>query len=200
MSRGSNSHPIERKTCHLGCHPRFLTMVQNDEVRHRLNAALECDDNQHTTPDSSRSDRTEVDFLEPTGFGISGWISENSGVPPPCGRVGLKQKKRNEEREEPGKSEDCRFQTAVKKGITIGLMSTTGNFPHDEKVNMLYMYGRVNGNGRAALQMYYIQFTDRQMPYQRIFQRLHRQLREKGVRSTSSDMMLVNEELYAFPA
>ncbi|GFT85423.1 hypothetical protein TNCV_497791 [Trichonephila clavipes] len=43
---------------------------------------------------------------------------------------------------------------------------------HAENVDMHSMYGRVNGNGRAALRMQYAQFPDR------IFQQVHRQLRE----------------------
>ncbi|GFV69753.1 hypothetical protein TNCV_1349061 [Trichonephila clavipes] len=43
---------------------------------------------------------------------------------------------------------------------------------------MHYMYGRSNGNGRAALRMYHAQFPDRRMPDYRMFQWLHRQLNE----------------------
>ncbi|GFV62063.1 hypothetical protein TNCV_4108661 [Trichonephila clavipes] len=41
-----------------------------------------------------------------------------------------------------------------------------------------YMYARANGNGRAALRLYHAHFPNRRMPDHRIFQRLHRQLRE----------------------
>ncbi|GFX16390.1 hypothetical protein TNCV_32641 [Trichonephila clavipes] len=44
--------------------------------------------------------------------------------------------------------------------------------------------------------MYHAQFLDRRMPDHRIFQRFHRQL-QKLIRSTSSDMMLIDEELAA---
>ena len=40
------------------------------------------------------------------------------------------------------------------------------------------MYSRANGNGRAALRMYYAQFCDQQMTNHRMFQLLHRQLSE----------------------
>ena len=42
------------------------------------------------------------------------------------------------------------------------------------------MYGRENGNGRAALWMYHAQFCDQRMVDQRVFQRLHGQLSETG--------------------
>ncbi|GFW85203.1 hypothetical protein TNCV_3249431 [Trichonephila clavipes] len=58
---------------------------------------------------------------------------------------------------------------------------------------MHYMHGRANANDRAALRMYHARFPDRPMPDHRIFQRLHRQLREQA-RSTSPDMMLIDEE------
>ncbi|GFU21306.1 hypothetical protein TNCV_1475891 [Trichonephila clavipes] len=40
------------------------------------------------------------------------------------------------------------------------------------------MYGRTNGKGRAALRMFHAQCPDRRMADHRIFQRLHRHLRE----------------------
>ncbi|GFX93866.1 DUF4817 domain-containing protein [Trichonephila clavipes] len=40
------------------------------------------------------------------------------------------------------------------------------------------MCGLSIGNGRAALQIYHAQFSYRRMPDHRIFERLHRQLRE----------------------
>ncbi|GFX65086.1 uncharacterized protein TNCV_452241 [Trichonephila clavipes] len=42
------------------------------------------------------------------------------------------------------------------------------------------MYGHANDNGRATRRMYHAQFPDRRIPDYRIFQRLHRQLRETG--------------------
>ncbi|GFX36777.1 uncharacterized protein TNCV_5036131 [Trichonephila clavipes] len=53
-----------------------------------------------------------------------------------------------------------------------------GDFTYAENAGMHYMYGRVNGNGTAVLRMYRAQFPDRRMADHRIFQRLHRQLRE----------------------
>lgn len=55
-----------------------------------------------------------------------------------------------------------------------------GDFTYAEKADMHYMYGRANGNGRAALRMYRAEYPDRRMPDHRIFQRLHRQLCETG--------------------
>ncbi|GFS94661.1 DUF4817 domain-containing protein [Trichonephila clavipes] len=49
-----------------------------------------------------------------------------------------------------------------------------GGFTYAENVDMHYMYGSANGNGRAALRMHHTPFPD-----QRIFQRIHSQLREK---------------------
>ncbi|GFX20930.1 uncharacterized protein TNCV_79851 [Trichonephila clavipes] len=52
------------------------------------------------------------------------------------------------------------------------------DFTYTENTDMHYVYDRVNGNGRVSLQMYHAQFHDQQMPDHRVFQRLHRQLRE----------------------
>ncbi|GFT40112.1 uncharacterized protein TNCV_2171221 [Trichonephila clavipes] len=41
-----------------------------------------------------------------------------------------------------------------------------------------YMYGRANGNGTVVLRMYHTLFPDRRMPDHRIFQWLHRHIRE----------------------
>ncbi|GFV19150.1 hypothetical protein TNCV_3223681 [Trichonephila clavipes] len=70
-----------------------------------------------------------------------------------------------------------------------------GDFTYAEIADMHYMYGRANGNGRAALRRYHTQFSDPRMPDYRIFQ-LHR----IHVRSTLPDMMLVDEELYTVQA
>ncbi|GFW00655.1 uncharacterized protein TNCV_2284011 [Trichonephila clavipes] len=43
---------------------------------------------------------------------------------------------------------------------------------------MHYMYGRVYGDGRAALRLCHAQFPDQRMPGHGIFKRLHHQLRE----------------------
>ncbi|GFV35010.1 uncharacterized protein TNCV_3026001 [Trichonephila clavipes] len=51
-------------------------------------------------------------------------------------------------------------------------------FTYAVNADMHYMYGHVNDNSRAALRMYHTQFPDRRMPDHRIFQGLHRQLRE----------------------
>ncbi|GFS88499.1 hypothetical protein TNCV_1461391 [Trichonephila clavipes] len=53
-----------------------------------------------------------------------------------------------------------------------------GDFTYAENIDMQYMYGRVNGNYRAALRIYHAQFPDRQMLHHSIFQYLHRQFRE----------------------
>ncbi|GFW39739.1 uncharacterized protein TNCV_4522291 [Trichonephila clavipes] len=53
-----------------------------------------------------------------------------------------------------------------------------GDFTFVEKADMHYMHGHANGNDRAALQIYYAQFSDRRMPDHRFFQRLYRQHRE----------------------
>ncbi|GFV66311.1 uncharacterized protein TNCV_2737251 [Trichonephila clavipes] len=59
----------------------------------------------------------------------------------------------------------------------------------------LHMYGRANGNGRAALRMYRAQFPDRRM-----LDAVASSTFLKRVHSMSPDMMLVNEELYAVQA
>ncbi|PRD22515.1 UNVERIFIED_CONTAM: hypothetical protein NCL1_48906 [Trichonephila clavipes] len=45
-----------------------------------------------------------------------------------------------------------------------------GNLTYAKDADMHYMYGHVNGNGKAALRMYHVQFPDRRMPDHRIFQ------------------------------
>ncbi|GFV08464.1 hypothetical protein TNCV_2936801 [Trichonephila clavipes] len=77
-----------------------------------------------------------------------------------------------------------------------------GDSTFAKNANIQYMYGRANGNGRSVLRIYiyYAQLHDRRMPDHRIFQRLHRQLRVKHVRSTLPNMMLVDEELYLVQA
>ncbi|GFT92862.1 hypothetical protein TNCV_740311 [Trichonephila clavipes] len=58
------------------------------------------------------------------------------------------------------------------------MTSTMGDFTYVKKADMNYKYGCANVNGKAAFQMYHAQFLDRRMPDHRIFQRLHRRLRE----------------------
>ncbi|GFW85658.1 hypothetical protein TNCV_853081 [Trichonephila clavipes] len=41
------------------------------------------------------------------------------------------------------------------------------------------MYGRANGNGRAAQQIYHAQFPERRITDRNFSRRLHHQLREK---------------------
>ncbi|GFW37363.1 hypothetical protein TNCV_859701 [Trichonephila clavipes] len=53
-----------------------------------------------------------------------------------------------------------------------------GDFTHAENTERHHIYGHANRDGRAALRMYHAQFFDRRMPDHRIFQQLHRQLRE----------------------
>ncbi|GFW41276.1 uncharacterized protein TNCV_1002691 [Trichonephila clavipes] len=53
-----------------------------------------------------------------------------------------------------------------------------GKFMNAENTDMNYMYGRTNGNDKAALRMCHVQFPVRRKPDHRIFQRLHRQFRE----------------------
>ncbi|GFT27838.1 hypothetical protein TNCV_10531 [Trichonephila clavipes] len=53
-----------------------------------------------------------------------------------------------------------------------------GDFTYTEKVDMRYMYGLVNGSGRAAPRMYHAKFPDQRMPDHRVFQWLHRQRHE----------------------
>ncbi|GFY06617.1 DUF4817 domain-containing protein [Trichonephila clavipes] len=53
-----------------------------------------------------------------------------------------------------------------------------GDLAYTENADMHFMYGHANGNGRDALRTYHAQFPDRRMPDPRIFQWLHRQLRE----------------------
>ncbi|GFT51392.1 hypothetical protein TNCV_4955061 [Trichonephila clavipes] len=53
-----------------------------------------------------------------------------------------------------------------------------GDFTYAENADMHYMYDRATGHGKAALRMYHAQFPNRRMPDHRMFQRLHRQLRE----------------------
>ncbi|GFT95087.1 uncharacterized protein TNCV_1473481 [Trichonephila clavipes] len=81
-----------------------------------------------------------------------------------------------------------------------------GAFTYAENVDMLYMYGRINGNGRDALRMYHTQFPDRRIPDHRIFQRLHRQFpvtrpfhvtrhdagRQRAVRSPTLEESILN--------
>ena len=51
-----------------------------------------------------------------------------------------------------------------------------GDFTYAEKADMHYMYGRANGNGRAALRMYRAEYPDRRMPgiFERVRQSLQR--------------------------
>lgn len=65
-----------------------------------------------------------------------------------------------------------------------------GDFTYAEKADMHYMYGRANGNGRAALRMYRAEYPDRRMPDHRIFNGYIVNF-VKQVRSTSTDMTLV---------
>ncbi|GFU91272.1 hypothetical protein TNCV_4926021 [Trichonephila clavipes] len=67
------------------------------------------------------------------------------------------------------------------------------------KAKMYYMYGRANNNDIAALRMYHAQFPNRRMSDHRISSG-HIVNFVKHVHSTSSDMMLVEEELYLAPA
>ncbi|GFS86474.1 uncharacterized protein TNCV_513401 [Trichonephila clavipes] len=53
-----------------------------------------------------------------------------------------------------------------------------GDFMCAENADMHYICGHANGNGSATLRRYHARFPDQQMPDHRIFQRLHRQLRE----------------------
>ncbi|GFU42850.1 hypothetical protein TNCV_3140261 [Trichonephila clavipes] len=53
-----------------------------------------------------------------------------------------------------------------------------GDFTFRDNADMHYLNVRANGNVRTALRMYHAQFPDRRIPDDRIFQRLHRQLRE----------------------
>ncbi|GFV97134.1 hypothetical protein TNCV_3527191 [Trichonephila clavipes] len=68
-----------------------------------------------------------------------------------------------------------------------------GDLKYTENAVMQNMCDHANGNGRAP--MYHVQFPGRRMPNHRIFQRLHRHFRK--TRSTSPDMILVEEDLYA---
>ncbi|GFV38188.1 hypothetical protein TNCV_710111 [Trichonephila clavipes] len=54
------------------------------------------------------------------------------------------------------------------------------NSTYAENSDSLYMYSRVNGNGRDALRMHHEQFPDPPTPEHRLCQWLHRQLRETG--------------------
>ncbi|GFW06092.1 uncharacterized protein TNCV_4478841 [Trichonephila clavipes] len=56
--------------------------------------------------------------------------------------------------------------------------STMKDLTYAENVDVHYMYGRANSNGRAALCVYHLQFPDPRMLDHRSFQWLHRQLRE----------------------
>ncbi|GFT06200.1 hypothetical protein TNCV_1595961 [Trichonephila clavipes] len=70
-----------------------------------------------------------------------------------------------------------------------------GDLTYAVNADMHYMCGCANGNGRAALLMYHPQFLDHRMPDHIIFHLFIVNVRH--VRSTSPDMMLVNEMLYA---
>ncbi|GFW11745.1 hypothetical protein TNCV_1082911 [Trichonephila clavipes] len=65
--------------------------------------------------------------------------------------------------------------------VLVKSVGPMGDLTYDENADMHYMYGCANGNHKAALQMYHAQFPGRQMPDHRIFQGLHRQLRETGM-------------------
>ncbi|GFY28602.1 uncharacterized protein TNCV_4150331 [Trichonephila clavipes] len=77
-----------------------------------------------------------------------------------------------------------------------------GDLTSAENADMHYMYGRVNGNDRAALQRYHAQFPDRRMPNHSMFQRLrdtrsfhvtrHDAGRQRAVRSPSLEESILN--------
>ncbi|GFS76753.1 hypothetical protein TNCV_1623061 [Trichonephila clavipes] len=74
-----------------------------------------------------------------------------------------------------------------------------GDLTYAENANMHCMYVRANGNGRAELRMYHVRFPDRRMPDHKIFSGYIVNF-VKHVRSTPSDMVLVNDELFAVQA
>ncbi|GFU78384.1 hypothetical protein TNCV_4684301 [Trichonephila clavipes] len=53
-----------------------------------------------------------------------------------------------------------------------------GDLTSAKNADVHYMYDRANDNGIAALRKYLVQFHDQRMLDHRIFQQLHRQLRE----------------------
>ncbi|GFW55025.1 uncharacterized protein TNCV_2786401 [Trichonephila clavipes] len=85
-------------------------------------------------------------------------------------------------------------------------MSTEEDLTYAKNVNIHCIYDRLNGNVRAALRMYHTQFSDRRTSGHKIFQRLHRQLREpcsfhvtkhdagqqRAVRSPSQEESILN--------
>ncbi|GFX37592.1 hypothetical protein TNCV_3201161 [Trichonephila clavipes] len=73
------------------------------------------------------------------------------------------------------------------------LTSTVGDFTCAKNADTHYMHDCSNGNGRAVLRMYHAQFPDRRMPHHRIFSGCIVSF-VKHVRSTSPDLMLVDEE------
>ncbi|GFS88833.1 hypothetical protein TNCV_1000431 [Trichonephila clavipes] len=76
---------------------------------------------------------------------------------------------------------DCRCPVAVQhdasqKGNAIFaavLTFTMGDYTYAKNADILYMYDRANGNGRAALRMCNRQLPDRRMLDHRTFQQLH---------------------------
>ncbi|GFV40696.1 hypothetical protein TNCV_5054761 [Trichonephila clavipes] len=57
-------------------------------------------------------------------------------------------------------------------------MSIMEDLAYAENEDMYYMYGRINGYGRPALEMYCAQYPDRRIADHIIFQWLDHQLRE----------------------
>ncbi|GFV25061.1 hypothetical protein TNCV_885271 [Trichonephila clavipes] len=65
-----------------------------------------------------------------------------------------------------------------KAQFEIVLTSTVGDLTHAENADMHYIKGHADGNGRAVLRIYHVKFPDQRVSNHRIFQWLHRQIRE----------------------
>jgi hypothetical protein len=53
-------------------------------------------------------------------------------------------------------------------------------YPYPEQADMIFMYGKANGNGRLACRMYQESFPNRQIPHHTTFAAVYRRLSETG--------------------
>ncbi|GFW97878.1 hypothetical protein TNCV_1426411 [Trichonephila clavipes] len=72
------------------------------------------------------------------------------------------------------------------------------DFTHAKNADIHYMYGHVNGHGRAEQRTYHEQFLINECRITEFFSSYNNFV--KHVPRTSSDMMLVNKELYVVQA
>ncbi|GFY27358.1 hypothetical protein TNCV_2069781 [Trichonephila clavipes] len=74
-----------------------------------------------------------------------------------------------------------------------------GDYAYAKKADFIHcIFGRANDNGRTALRMYYMQFPDRRMPDNRIFQ-LYTHLLECHVWGTMNEARHLKNLFYVTP-